>query len=337
MSMVLVVGGAGFIGSHMVQMLLSEGRDVVCFDNLSTGCREALLGGTFVQGDLANQSDLDAVFGSYQFDGVMQFASSIQVGESIQHPAKYYRNNLVNTLNLLDAMVRHDVRRLVFSSSAAVYGEPSVTPIDERHSLVPLSPYGQSKLMVERILADYERAYGLTSVALRYFNAAGADPGGMLGERHDPETHLIPLALQAISGRAGKLTLFGDDYATPDGSCIRDYVHVADLCHAHSLALESLLNGERCAAFNLGNGLGFSVREVLRTITEVTGLSVPHSWGPRRTGDPACLVADASLAKSQLGWIPKYSELETIIGHAWKWEQRLANAETSSRISTASP
>lgn len=337
MSLVLVVGAAGFIGSHMVQMLLAEGHDVVCFDNLSTGFRESLLGATFVQGDLAKQSDLDAVFQSYQFDGVMQFASSIQVGESLQHPAKYYRNNLVNTLNLLDAMVRHDVRRLVFSSSAAVYGEPSVNPIDERHALSPLSPYGQSKLMVERILSDYERAYGLKSVALRYFNAAGADPGGKLGERHDPETHLIPLALQAISGRAGKLTLFGDDYATPDGSCIRDYVHVVDLCHAHSLALESLLNGEPGAPLNLGNGSGFSVREVLRTISAVTGHSVPHRWGPRRAGDPACLVADAGLAKCQLGWTPQHSDLETIIAHAWKWEQMLANADPLTRISTTSP
>ncbi|MBS4095577.1 MAG: UDP-glucose 4-epimerase GalE [Sulfuricella sp.] len=322
MANILVVGAAGFIGSHMVKMLLSLGHEVVSFDNLSSGHRDAVLGGRFVLGDLADHLSLDKLFDESHFDGVMQFASSIQVGESVRDPSKYYRNNLVNTLNLLDAMVRHDVRHLVFSSSAAVFGEPCAIPINESHPLCPLTPYGQSKLMVERILADYDHAYGLKSVSLRYFNAAGADPDGLLGERHDPETHLIPLALRAALGHIDRLTIFGNDYATPDGTCIRDYVHVEDLCHAHRNALEYLFSGAASDAFNLGNGQGFSVQEVLKTVEEVTARRVPANLGSRRSGDPARLVADSDKAKTLLHWSPKHADLRTIISHAWQWEMR---------------
>lgn len=328
MKKILVVGGAGYIGSHMVKMLLAAGHEVVIFDDLSAGHRDAVLGGEFVLGSLAEPAALDAVFARQTFDGVMHFASFIQVGESVSDPARYYRNNVSNTLNLLDAMVRHSVQALVFSSSAAVFGEPEYVPIDETHPRRPLNPYGMSKWMVERILADYDRAYGLKSVCLRYFNAAGADPDGQLGERHHPETHLIPLALQAAAGRRPNITIFGRDYDTPDGTCIRDYVHVADLCQAHLLALEQLWSGTGSAAYNLGNGAGFSVQEVIAAASRVTGCPIPVAYSERREGDPAKLVADSRLAQQALGWAPRYAELETIIAHAWRWEQ-LSNATLS--------
>lgn len=322
MKKILVVGGAGYIGSHMVKMLLAAGHEVVTFDNLGAGYRDAVLGGEFVLGDLADPAALDALFAHRDFDGVMHFASHIQVGESVNDPAKYYRNNLANTLNLLDAMLRHGVKALIFSSSAAVFGEPEYVPIDEAHPKRPLNPYGLTKWMVEQVLADYERAYGLKSVSLRYFNAAGADPEGQLGERHQPETHLIPLVLQAATGRRPHITVFGRDYDTPDGTCIRDYVHVDDLCQAHLLALRHLWAGAASAAYNLGNGAGFSVQEVITAAQRVAGLPVPVVYGERRAGDPARLVADSRLAQEVLGWAPRYADLETIIAHAWGWEQR---------------
>lgn len=318
---ILVVGGAGYIGSHMVKMLLGRGYGVTTLDNLSTGHRDAVLGGEFVLGDLADRALLDKLFSERRIDGVMHFASFIQVGESVQNPARYYENNVVNTLNLLDAMVAHDVKRFIFSSSAAVYGEPIRVPIDETHPKNPINPYGRSKWMVEQMLADYDRAYGLKSVSLRYFNAAGADPEGRLGERHEPETHLIPLVLQAASGRRESVQVFGRDYDTPDGTCIRDYVHVTDLCEAHLLALDRLLQGGASAAFNLGNGNGFSVQQVIDTACEATGKAIPVKDAPRREGDPARLVADATLARKELGWNPRYDELETIVCHAWQWEK----------------
>lgn len=318
---ILVVGGAGYIGSHMVKMLLGRGYGVTTLDNLSTGHRDAVLGGEFVLGDLADRALLDKLFSERRIDGVMHFASFIQVGESVQNPARYYENNVVNTLNLLDAMVAHDVKRFIFSSSAAVYGEPIRVPIDEAHPKNPINPYGRSKWMVEQMLADYDRAYGLKSVSLRYFNAAGADPEGRLGERHEPETHLIPLVLQAASGRRESVQVFGRDYDTPDGTCIRDYVHVTDLCEAHLLALDRLLQGGASAAFNLGNGNGFSVQQVIDTACEATGKDIPVKDAPRREGDPARLVADATLARKELGWNPRYDELETIVCHAWQWEK----------------
>ena len=250
----------------------------------------------------------------------MHFASFIQVGESVQEPAKYYANNVTNTLNLLDAMVTHEVQRFIFSSSAAVYGNPHTVPIPEDHPKHPINPYGRTKWMVEQILDDYDRAYGLKSVSLRYFNAAGADPGGQLGERHEPETHLIPLILRAASGRAPDIKVFGRDYDTPDGTCIRDYVHVADLCDAHRLALDQLLDGGVSAVYNLGNGNGFSVAEVIAATERVTGRNIPVTDVARREGDPPRLVANATRARTELGWQPQFNELDAIIAHAWAWE-----------------
>jgi UDP-glucose 4-epimerase len=280
-----------------------------------------VLYGDFVLGSLSNKLLLDQVL-SRGFDAVFHFASFIQVGESVSDPAKYYQNNVVNTLNLLDAMRAHGVLRLVFSSTAATFGEPQYSPIDERHPQQPINPYGRSKWMVEQILADYDKAYGMKSVCLRYFNAAGADPQGLLGERHEPETHLIPLVLQAASGRRASISVFGRDYDTPDGTCIRDYIHIEDLCSAHWLALQSLMKGEGSQAYNLGNGNGFSVQEVIDTAERVTGQAITVVNAPRRMGDPARLVADASLARLRLGWRPQHLALATIVEHAWRWEQR---------------
>ena len=323
MSKVLVVGGAGYIGSHMVKMLGSHGCSVTTLDDLSSGNRDAVSCGNFVQGDMGDRAVLDAVL-SQCFDAVMHFASFIQVGESVQQPAKYYQNNVVNTLTLLEAMRAHGVNRFIFSSTAATFGEPRYSPIDERHPQQPINPYGRSKLMVEKVLADYEQAYGFKSVCLRYFNAAGADPEGQLGERHDPETHLIPLVLQAASVRRPSISVFGRDYDTPDGTCIRDYIHIQDLCSAHWLALQSLLNGADSQAYNLGNGNGFSVQQVVDTAEQVTGRKISVLNGSRRDGDPARLVADSRLAREKLGWQPQYANLATIIEHAWKWEMRMA-------------
>jgi UDP-glucose 4-epimerase len=317
----LITGGAGYIGSHMVRHLLEHGHAATTFDNLSSGEREAIAGGRFVEGDLSDRGLLDSVLAAGNFDGVMHFAGFIQVGESVRNPAMYYRNNLVYTLTLLDAMVEHGVDKLVFSSSAAVYGNPRYVPIDEQHDKQPLNPYGASKLMVEQILQHYCRAYGLASASLRYFNAAGAHPDGSLGERHSPETHLIPLALQAITARQPTLKVFGHDYDTPDGTCIRDYVHVVDLCDAHLLAMQQLLHDRAATAYNLGNGSGYSVQQVLNAVRDVTGHPVPTEPAPRREGDPAVLVADATLARNRLGWSPRYGDLHTIIEHAWAWEQ----------------
>jgi len=329
---VLVIGGAGYIGSHMVKMLLDQGHSVITFDNLSSGFRDAILGGEFVKGDLADKARLDEVFTAHQPDAVMHFASSIQVGESVKHPDKYYFNNFSNTLNLLDAMVKHGVQHFIFSSTAAVFGEPEYVPIDEAHPKNPLNPYGRSKWMVEQVLADYERAYGLKSVCLRYFNAAGADPSGLLGERHEPETHLIPLVLQAASGKRDQICVFGRDYDTPDGTCIRDYIHIVDLCTAHSLALSKLMATGLSRRYNLGNGSGFSVQEVIAAAERVTGRKVRVVEGERREGDPARLVADASLAREELGWQPKYFDLETIIAHAWVWESSTLLNEQKLRL-----
>ena len=320
---VLIVGGAGYIGSHMVQMLLERGHEPIVFDNLTTGYREALLGAPLVEADLANSSALDRVFEAHRFDGVMHFASFIQVGESVSDPAKYYRNNVANTLGLLDAMHRHGARNFIFSSTAAIFGEPEYVPIDEKHPQQPINPYGFSKYVVERALADYDRAYGLRSACLRYFNAAGADPQARIGERHEPESHLIPLVLQVASGRRPNIQVFGQDYETPDGTCVRDYIHVVDLCEAHLLALDRLRVGGSSSAYNLGNGNGFSVKAVLDCAEQVTGTQIARVYAPRRAGDPAKLVADSRLARLELGWAPCYDSLQTIIAHAWAWEQRL--------------
>lgn len=321
MSKILVVGGAGYIGSHMVWLLGQKGVDVVTLDNLSSGHRDAVKHGRFVHGDIADRLVLDKVFSENRFDAVMHFASFIQVGESVQDPAKYYQNNVANTLNLLNAMRAHNVQRFIFSSTAAIFGEPQYSPIDEKHPRQPINPYGRSKLMIEQALADYDHAYGLKSVCLRYFNAAGAHPDALLGERHDPETHLIPLVLQAASGRRREITVFGRDYDTADGTCVRDYIHILDLAEAHWLALEYLDQGGSTTAFNLGNGAGYSVEEVIRTVSRVTGKEVPVVDGARRDGDPAQLVADSSRIKSELGWVPAYADLDRIVEHAWAWEK----------------
>ncbi len=322
---ILVAGGAGYIGSHMVKMLLAQGYQVITLDNLVGGFRDAVLGGEFVLADLADPQALDLVFKHYRIDAVMHFASYIQVGESVAKPAMYYRNNVTNTLNLLDAMQRAQVDKFIFSSTAAIFGEPQYSPIDEKHPKLPINPYGRSKWMIEQVLEDYQAAYDFKSMCFRYFNAAGADPEGQLGERHDPETHLIPLVLQAASGKRSHISVYGRDYDTPDGTCIRDYIHIVDLCQAHLLGLEQLLSGGDSAVYNLGNGAGFSVQEVIDVACEVTGINIPVETGVRRAGDPARLVACADAAKAALGWQPEYADLSTLIAHAWQWEQSHGN------------
>jgi UDP-glucose 4-epimerase len=317
---ILVVGGAGYIGSHMVKQLAQSGHDVLTLDNLSYGYRDAVRYGEFIEGDLGDSTVLDSIFGSAEIDAVMHFAGFIQVGESVIKPSLYYHNNVVNTHALLDAMLRHEVKNFIFSSTAAIFGEPEYTPIDEKHRKQPINPYGHSKLMIEQVLEDYDTAYGLRSTCLRYFNAAGADPDGELGERHVPETHLIPLILQAASGRRADIKVFGDDYATADGTCVRDYIHINDLCEAHSLALHKMINSDQSARYNLGNGTGFSVKQVIDVAREVSGRDFKVTIEPRRAGDPAVLVADATLAKKELNWQPKFADLKDIVKTAWRWE-----------------
>jgi len=317
---ILVVGGAGYIGSHMVKQLALAGHDVITLDNLSYGYRDAVKYGEFVEGDLGDATVLNKIFAAGDVDAVMHFAGFIQVGESVEKPSMYYLNNVVNTHTLLDAMLQHNVKNFIFSSTAAIFGEPEYTPIDEKHSKQPINPYGHSKLMIEQVLDDYDKAYGLRSTCLRYFNAAGADPDGELGERHVPETHLIPLILQAASGRREDIKVFGDDYPTDDGTCVRDYIHINDLCDAHSLALEKMIRDDKSARYNLGNGKGFSVKQVIDIATEVSGNDFKVTIEPRRAGDPAVLVADATLAKKELNWQPKFAELQDIVKTAWQWE-----------------
>lgn len=317
---ILVVGGAGYIGSHMVKQLANAGDDVITLDNLSYGYRDAVRYGKFVEGDLGDNEILDELFGGDDIDAVMHFAGFIQVGESVIEPSMYYHNNVTNTLTLLDAMRRHGIKNFIFSSTAAIFGEPDYTPIDEKHPKIPINPYGHSKLMIEQVLDDYDRAYGLRSTCLRYFNAAGADPDGELGERHVPETHLIPLILQAASGRRDDIKVFGDDYPTDDGTCVRDYIHINDLCEAHSLALHRMVKEDSSARYNLGNGKGFSVQQVIDIAKQVSGNDFKVSIEPRRAGDPAVLVADATRAQAELDWRPKFAELSGIVETAWRWE-----------------
>lgn len=320
---ILVVGGAGYIGSHMNCYLKEKGCQVTVLDNLSNGHREAVSvsGCEFVHGDMCNIPLLHDLFSRRSFDAVMHFASSILVGESVQHPSLYYRNNITNTLNLLDTMLHHGIRKFIFSSTAAVFGSPVYTPIDEAHPTQPINPYGYSKLVIERILRDYDAAYQLRSVSLRYFNAAGAHPEGLLGECHEPETHLIPLILQVASGARDAISVFGSDYDTPDGTCIRDYIHITDLCQAHWLALQQLFSGRGSAQYNLGNGAGYSVRQIIDVVAGVTGRKIPVKLAARRAGDPARLVANAEKARTELGWKPAFNDLETIVSHAWQWER----------------
>ena len=319
---ILVVGGAGYIGSHMVKLLRLNQFDVVVLDDLSGGYRDAVFDAELVVGQVLEHKLLAHLFQQHIFDAVMHFASFIQVGESVAEPAKYYNNNLTATLGLLDAMRSANVKHFIFSSTAAVYGNPEYVPIDERHPKHPINPYGRSKWMIEQILEDYNNAYGLKSICLRYFNAAGADQEGKLGERHLPETHLIPLVLQVASGRREEISIYGVDYDTPDGTCIRDYIHVNDLCNAHLLALRRLLTGGESTQFNLGNGTGFSVKEVIETTRKVTGKEIPVCIEARREGDPPILVADSRMAQEKLGWHVQFTDLKTIIADAWEWEKK---------------
>lgn len=319
--MVLICGGAGYIGSHMAKLLRKEGIPHAIFDNLERGHRAATAGSELIEGDLRNPEDIGRVLESGQFDAVIHFAAYIEVGESVQDPAKFWQNNVAAVWNLLEGCRKAGFQRVIFSSTAAVYGEPQAVPIPEDHPTNPANPYGETKLAVERMLAAYDRAYGIKSIALRYFNACGADPEGELGEDHRPETHLIPRVLQAASGQADSVTVFGDDYETKDGTCIRDYVHVWDLASAHLLALRYLETKGRSDRFNLGSGQGFSVREVIEAARSVTGRDIEVQIGPRREGDPARLVADSSRARSELGWQPQFDDVEVCVGHAWSWMQ----------------
>ena len=318
---VLICGGAGYIGSHVNKLLSREGYETVVFDNLSRGHREAVKWGRFVQGDLKDREDIERLFRQQEIDAVLHFAAYAYVGESVSHPEEYYQNNVANTLNLLHAMKEHGCRRIIFSSTCATYGEPERIPITEEMPQDPVNPYGASKLMVERILQDYDRAYGIRSVILRYFNAAGADPEGEIGESHDPETHLIPLALDAASGKRGEVKVFGTDYDTPDGSCVRDYIHVWDLAAAHLLALRYLEQGKDSDCFNLGNEQGTSVLEVLEAVRRVTGKEFRTVLEGRRGGDPAKLVGSSRKAQRELGWVPVYGEIDRIVGDAWGWHE----------------
>ena len=321
---ILVVGGAGYIGSHMVKDLLDAGYHVITLDDLSTGHRELVVGGEFIEGGLGDRVLLDKLFSTHKISAVMHFAAFSVVGESVEQPLKYYRNNLAATAELLDSMIRHNVKRFIFSSTAAVYGEPVDLPITESHLCTPTNPYGESKIAVERMLKDCDSAYSLKYISLRYFNAAGADKSGKIGERHRNETHLIPLVLEVALGRRENIKIFGTDYPTFDGTCIRDYIHVSDLSGAHLLALESLLSGGDSDVYNLGNNRGYSVREVIELAGKVTGKPIPAIETDKRPGDPAILIASSDKIKKNLGWKPEVEDLETIIQTAWKWHQKEA-------------
>jgi UDP-glucose-4-epimerase GalE len=322
---VLVTGGAGYIGSQTAKALATAGHEGVVLDNLVTGHREAVKWGPFVEGDLGDKDLLAKIFKEHRIEAVIHFAASLLVGESVTNPQKYFWNNVVNTLLLLDAMKAGGVKHIVFSSSAAVYGSPEKLPIPEDHPMRPVSPYGDSKLCMERAIRWYCVAYGLRGVALRYFNAAGADLEGELGEEHDPESHLIPLVVKAALGQRPDVEVYGTDYSTPDGTAIRDYIHVVDLADAHVRALEYLAGGGESTELNLGTGEGHSVREVVACVGKLCDGRVPAKDAPRRAGDPAVLVADPSKARQVLGWQPQHSDLDTIIQSAWKWHSSRAS------------
>ena len=319
---ILVTGGCGYIGTHMVKALIGTGHHPIILDNLSTGHRDLLPGGDFIEGAIEDTALLDHIFTSQRIDAVMHFAAFIEVGESVRDPLKYYHNNFCGTANLLNTMIRHDVKRLIFSSSAAVYGEPAYTPIDEDHPLNPASPYGESKMWVEKMLAACDGAHGLRTISLRYFNAAGADESGAFGENHQPESHLIPLVLDVARGRRPNIKIFGVDYPTADGTCIRDYIHVNDLVSAHLAALTALLDGAGSSVYNLGNSQGISVREVIQTAERVSGRPIPVVEDRRRPGDPAVLVAGSEKIRDALNWRPRYENLEDIVRTAWNWHTR---------------
>lgn len=335
---ILVTGGAGYIGSHVALELLADGFDVIILDNLSTGHRETVAaleglrdsGGLpgkldFVYGDTGDREQLSSIMAGGKVSAVVHLAAFSQVGESMQKPGKYFENNVARAINVLDCMAECGVNNIVFSSTAAVYGEPEEIPIRESNKVKPTNVYGASKLMVEELLRWYERVYGIRHVALRYFNAAGADSSAMIGEWHEPETHLIPLVIHRVMGLRDKLVVFGDDYATEDGTCIRDYIHVSDLARAHLLALEALSGGMASCTYNLGNGSGYSVKEVIRVVSEVVSRPVPYEIGERRAGDPAVLLASADKIRNELGWKPRLPDLADIVLSAWRWHRGTTN------------
>jgi UDP-glucose 4-epimerase len=323
-----VTGGAGYIGSHAVQALQNAGYEAIVLDNLVYGHREFVeqaLGAKLIVGDISDRALLDEVFATHEITAVMHFAAYAYVGESVSDPAKYYRNNVVGTLTLLEAMLAASVKTIVFSSTCATYGVPQSVPVTEDQPQNPINPYGRTKLMVEKILADFDKAYGLRSICFRYFNAAGADPAGLLGEDHSPETHILPLVLLTAMGKRESFSILGTDYPTPDGTCIRDFIHVADLAQAHVLGLEQLLKSGESDVFNLGNGNGFSVREVIETAKLVTGQPIKVTEGDRRPGDPPILVGSGEKARRILGWQPQYADLKEILLHSWNWHQQRHN------------
>ena len=322
MTAILVVGGAGYIGSNMCRHLRNKGYQPIVLDNLVTGHRAAVKWGPFVKGGMEDTDLLNQIFAQYRPMAVMHFAAFCYVNESVKNPGKYYHNNVAGTINLLESMVKNHIPYLIFSSSCATYGEPLEIPITEGHLQNPINPYGRSKLMVEQILADMKAAHGLEYIALRYFNAAGADPGGEIGEDHTPETHLIPLVLQTALGKRDIVQVFGKDYPTEDRTCIRDYIHINDIAQAHLLALERLLNGRSGGVYNLGNGGGYSVRQVIETAQSVTGRTIPVEFCDRRSGDPAILISASDNARNKLGWKPEYTSLHDIIETAWQWHQQ---------------
>lgn len=322
---ILVCGGAGYIGSHMVAHLLENNHNVVILDNLQTGHKDAILGGKFYLGNLKDSIILDKIFTENKIDAVIDFAANSLVGESVENPLKYFDNNIGSTISLLQSMNKHNIKYIVFSSTAATYGEPENMPIQEQDKTFPTNPYGESKLAVEKILKWCDNAYGIKYTALRYFNACGAHINGKIGEDHNPESHLIPIILQAAMGKRDKIMIFGDDYNTEDGSCVRDYVHVSDLASAHLLALKRLQSGGESKIYNLGNGKGFSVKEVVEVAKKVTGINIKSEIADRRPGDPATLIASSNKAIKELGWNPKFNSLETIIDTAWKWHKNHPN------------
>lgn len=322
---VLVTGGAGYIGSHTVAALLERNEEVVVIDNFQQGFREAVLGGQIYEGDISDSLFMDKVFTENQIDAVIHFAANSLVGESMKDPGKYYRNNVYGTLCLLEAMQAHHVKQIVFSSTAATYGEPDQVPILEDDRTLPTNAYGETKLAMEKMMKWFDTAHGIKYVALRYFNAAGAHTSGKIGEDHDPETHLIPLILQTALGQRAHISIFGEDYATPDGTCIRDYIHVMDLADAHIMALNKLRSGGASTTYNLGSGNGYSVNEVIETARQVTGKTIPAVKEGRRSGDPAILIASSDKIKAELNWFPKRDQLDVIIRDAWNWHKEHPN------------
>lgn len=322
MAVILVTGGAGYIGSHACKALKMAGHEPLVYDNMIYGHQEAVKWGPLEIGDIADRNRLDKVIIKYQPDAIMHFAAFAYVGESVENPGKYYRNNVAGSLTLLEAARDHGIRHLIFSSTCASYGVPEIIPIPEEHLLNPINPYGRSKLMVEQMIEDFAAAHDITCILLRYFNASGADPEAETGEDHDPETHLIPLVLDAASGQREHIKIFGADYDTPDGTCIRDYIHVTDLAEAHRLSLDYLIDGGESSIFNLGNGNGFSVKNIIDKVRDITGKNVQAVEADRRKGDPPILIGSADKIKRTLGWKPKYDDIDTIIKTAWEWHKK---------------